>query len=188
VAAPFTRDYNAESSLGDLIADAVRNDVPDADFGVVNSGGLRADLHGPDVTFGEVFEILPFDNYVTRIELSGREMQQLFELTLNSEHGSLQVSGLRVVADVSTKPMKVQLFKSDGTPLDPSARYVLATIDFLASGGGGLAPLMKNVEAQRIRVSDRLIRDAAITYLKKIAPRGALQPKVDGRIELRGVK
>lgn len=185
LAAPFTREYRAESTIGNLLADAMRAAVPDAEFGILNSGGIRADLRGPEVTFGDMFEMLPFDNFVTRVLLTGRQIERMIEISMSGDHGALQVSGLRVEvtrgAD-GTKPTVV-VMKADGTPLDPNRKYVVATVDFLAAGGSGMAPVMNEVApADKTIYYDLRMRETAIEQLQKMSARGPLVPKIEGRI------
>src|SRR5207249_768938 len=61
--ARLVRDYRAESSLGDFVSDVIR-EQSGSDIGVINAGGLRADLPEGSVTKGNVLDALPFLNYV----------------------------------------------------------------------------------------------------------------------------
>ncbi|HSP79426.1 MAG TPA: bifunctional UDP-sugar hydrolase/5'-nucleotidase, partial [Myxococcaceae bacterium] len=63
VPAPLGRNYEGESALGDVLTDSLR-EMEKADVALLNSGGLRANLKAGALTFGDLYEVLPFDNTV----------------------------------------------------------------------------------------------------------------------------
>ena len=76
-----------ESAMGNMVADAMRGKYPGIDAAFTNSGGLRQDLllQPPsageavgEITWGEVFAVLPFGNRTTIITLTGAQLQQAF--------------------------------------------------------------------------------------------------------------
>lgn len=184
LAAPVTRNYNEESALGNLVADALRITFPQAHFAFVNSGGIRADLKSGELTYGDVFEVLPFDNFPALVTMTGRELQQAMELTLGSSHGTLQISGFLARGTRNADgSVSVELRRPDGTPIDLNATYTVATLDFLASGGSGVGPVMTAIPAERKQVFyDRPIRDVFIAALKKMAATGGISPAIEGRL------
>ena len=80
----------SESAMGNLVTDAMRAAYPGVDAALTNSGGLRADLlfaplpaatEAPgEITWGEVFAVLPFGNRTVIETLTGA---QLTEALLN---------------------------------------------------------------------------------------------------------
>lgn len=54
-----------ESALGNLIADAQRSAMG-TDFAFLNPGGIREDLDAGEVTWGELYTIQPFSNYLNK--------------------------------------------------------------------------------------------------------------------------
>lgn len=139
----ITRAPNAagESALGGLIADAQRLAV-DADFAVINPGGIRSDLRAGAVTWGNLFTAQPFGNTLVTVTLSG---QQLYDL-LNEQWGPLQplggrvlqISGFSYVWD-SARPegreRVVEIRQANGTPIDRDESYRIAANQFLVAGG-----------------------------------------------------
>jgi 5'-nucleotidase len=190
VSGTFSGNYYTESTLGDLIADAMRASVPDADFAIMNSGGLRSELRGPTVTFGDLFEVLPFDNYLAVVRLSGRELREVIRLGASGRQGIMQVSGLKVVLDptkdealpAENRDRVISILREDGAPLDPNATYVVVMNDFLAAGGDGLAPVMRLVEKERIQLTSHLLRDVVTARLRDQSKAAPLMPRLDGRI------
>jgi len=80
-------DRASESTLGNLVADALLDALDDeyfggADFGVVNPGGLRAELYRGDdgvVTYAEANAVLPFLNNLWTTTLTGAQVKVMLE-------------------------------------------------------------------------------------------------------------
>ncbi len=70
----LTRGRGGESTLGDLVADAMRAEAK-ADMAFTNSGGLRADLPAGTITRGSVYEVIPFDNTLVMVRLTGARVR-----------------------------------------------------------------------------------------------------------------
>ena len=51
----------------------------DIEIGVMNAGGVRADLKGGDVTYKDIFEVQPFGNSVITAKISGEEFINALE-------------------------------------------------------------------------------------------------------------
>ncbi len=144
---------NAETNLGNLVADAMRF-AGDAMVAIQNGGGIRTSIAAGDVTLGNTFDVLPFTNLVKRApSVSAAQLKQVLEHSVSavSTSGGAdgrfgQISGMKVVYDtaraVGTRVRQVVL--DDGTVLidnyvvvNTDARFSLSTIDFLANGGDG---------------------------------------------------
>jgi len=97
-----------DSPLGNLVATAMwlRLGVQ-TDFSLTNSTGIRADLVPGPVTVEQMYNIFPFDNSITKMQLSGREVQDLFDFVARRSTGrgcvsQIQIAGARVVVDCAT--------------------------------------------------------------------------------------
>ena len=73
--------------MGNLVADAMRAKYPGVDAAYTNSGGLRADLlctppaagEAPcEITWGEMFAVLPFGNRTVIETLTGAQLEEAF--------------------------------------------------------------------------------------------------------------
>ena len=98
-AATFPKDNASETALGNLIADAVLAAGARADgaqFAVINAGGIRASLPKGPLTYGDVFNVVPFDNALAVVELTGAELRRVLEIAMSGGHGISGISGLRV--------------------------------------------------------------------------------------------
>jgi len=187
-AGAFVRNYLRESSLGDLLADALR-DAAGADVAFVNSGGIRSNLRAGNLLYSDMFEVMPFDNYPAIVTMTGSQIADALRLASTGERGILQVSGLRYAIDEARdrdKPMPerkrvVSVALANGQPLEPNALYRVAMPDFLANGGDGLLPVTSAIPADRIAIDRSIpLRDVFAAALQKRPM--PLQPSTDGRI------
>ncbi len=96
-----------DSALGNMIATAMwlRLGVQ-TDFSLTNTTGIRADLVPGPVTVEQMFNIFPFDNSISKMQLSGVEVQDLFNFAARRSSGrgcvsQIQIAGARVVMDCS---------------------------------------------------------------------------------------
>ena len=179
----LTRSRDGESPLGDLVADAMRAESG-ADLAFTNSGGLRADLAAGTITRGAVYDIIPFDNTLVLVRLTGRQVRELLEDGL--AHGRIsQQSGLRYRFDLS-RPRDGRLLAvtlADGSPLDEARTYTVAVNNFMASGGDNYDTLAR---AGGQTDTGTLVREALERHLAALTRDGPLDVRVDGRIENAG--
>ena len=159
----LTRQYRAESLLGNALSEALLQ-MAGTDFAMLNSGGLRADLKVGALTYGALYEVLPFDNNVATLTLTGAQIVEMFETLLSSHHGIPQIAGLRLTVEQCTDGAKVVSAKdSRGQALDPARLYRVALSDFLAMGGDGLGDFLAKVPDEHKDLglkSERNLRDA----------------------------
>jgi len=187
-AGAYTRSFGKETALGNLIADILR-EYAQSDFGMMNSGGIRAELPAKDLTYADIFAVSPFDNYPAIVTLTGAEVIETLRLTATGVRGIMQVSGLKYTVDASLDNEKppaernriVSVTLPDGSALDPDKLYTVAMPDFIAAGGDGTMDVMKNLARDRIRISyARPIRDILVEVMAtKPQP---LHPRVEGRL------
>lgn len=181
-----------ETNIGNFVADAYRN-AAGADIGFVNGGSIRADLtYDPGVlTKRDVLSILPFNNPIVKVEMTGKVLKQILEHGVarsgageDSEPGRFpQVSGIRFEYD-TTKPAgsRIVSVTVGGKPLDEAKSYTVATSDFLVSRSGDGYTMFKEGKvltdaAKAPKDSDMF--EAAI----KSSPNATISPVLDGRIK-----
>jgi 5'-nucleotidase len=167
VPVPLGRNYESESALGSFLADSLRS-MTKADVALLNPGGLRADLKAGAVKYGAVYEVLPFDNQVATLELTGDQLLRLLTAAYGSKKGVFQVSGLEVKLGRCPAPDRLkQATLPGGKPLDPAGKYTLVMPDFLARGGDGLAPVLATIEPARVNLGETRaanLRDELVAY------------------------
>jgi len=146
------------SPPGLWIADVLRARMG-ADIGVHNRGGTRCDLAAGPLTRRDLFELLPFDNDIVALELSGAQLESAVRRSIEgTAHTGLDFSGLKLFvrreADRSLHLVRIEV---GSKALDPKGTYRVATNSFLANGGDGLAEF----HAARTRLVDpALLREA----------------------------
>ena len=160
---PLSASPNGDRRLGRLIADAVRR-LARADVGLHNPGGVRADLPSGDVSYADVYRVIPFDNEVVRLTLTGRQLRQLVDQTGPRYY----YSNLRVEYDSAASGERVirSMRLSDGTQVSEDRSYTLATIDYLADGGDALT-LLTTLQRQVLGVT---VVDALADHLRTAEP------------------
>lgn len=158
----LVRDYNDESSLGDFVADVMR-ETAGADAAFENAGGLRADLPRGTVTNGDVLDALPFLNTLVTCEMTGAQIRAVLEQGLSLERGLVQISGLRVHYDLSRPVGSRALAIAVGEePLDEARTYRVATNSFLAQGGDLYATFLATKQSD----GGRSLSDVVIAALR----------------------
>jgi 5'-nucleotidase len=144
--------HATESPLGNLFADLLREAVQGADVAILNGGSLRADLPAGALSYGELFEAMPFDNMVARIRLTGGELKAVILAHLEHDsHGLISLSGLRVSARCGKSGAEVKLTRENGRPVADREALLLATSDYIATGGDGLLAALK-LTPERIQI------------------------------------
>jgi 5'-nucleotidase len=170
------RAWAAESPEGNLFTDLMLEARPDAQVALANGGGLRADLPAGTLTYGALFEAMPFDNRFAIIELTGKDLRTLVSANLSRGGGILSWAGLTARARCKSGKLDVQI-QVQRKPLDDNASYKLATSDFLASGGDGVIGRLQLPEG-KIQMTSTIIREALADVLRgwKATPRAEIDP------------
>lgn len=137
------RSRGEASPLGNLFADLILQAQPKADVSLVNGGSLRAELPAGPLLYGSLFEALPFDNRFALVTMRGSELRKIFVKNLGRENGLLSIAGIRVQAKCKSGALSVTMTRNSRTgkkskTIRDNDSVVVATSDFLASGGDGL--------------------------------------------------
>ena len=176
----LTRDRGGESTLADLVTDAMRAEAK-ADLAFTNSGGLRTDLAEGPITKGSVYEIIPFDNTLVVVKLTGAQVRDMLEDGLGHDRVSQQ-SGLRYRFDLSRPPGQrlLSVTLADGSALDEAKTYLVVVNNFMAAGGDNYDTLAR---AKDQLDTGALMRDAVEHRIAERTKDGPLDVQADGRIE-----
>jgi 2',3'-cyclic-nucleotide 2'-phosphodiesterase (5'-nucleotidase family) len=188
-----------ESAMGNLVADAMRAKYPGVEAAYTNSGGLRADLNcappsageaACEITWGEMFSVLPFGNRTVIETLTGAQLTTAFENGFSPKCNAAiatgrfpQISGLTVAYHCNgLLPVVDGIWKApDGvggtlTPVGPADTVRFVTNDFMYGGGDGYTIFGQGTNV--LQPGDDLLQ-VAIDYVAANSPVG---PVVDGRI------
>jgi 5'-nucleotidase len=174
---PLKREGD-EYALGRLIADAQRA-AGRGDVAIMNNGGIRADLPEGTITWGNVYQVQPFQNRLQRLNVTGAVLLQALEHCVEgSEHQpDCHVSGVEVWYDPRKAPgtriTRTRL--GNGKSIEKSGTYPLVVSDFMATGGSGFT-MLNGAPREDLDVLDL---DALIRYL------GVLRAPVEGPADIR---
>jgi 2',3'-cyclic-nucleotide 2'-phosphodiesterase (5'-nucleotidase family) len=181
-ATPLIKD-KPESKLTNLVSDMLLdagtsycqqqklNIMPDVAY--VNYGGLRASLPKGDITVERLFELMPFENEIVLVKISGEGILQMADKIAG--RGGEGIAGFRM----GISKGKVSSLTIHGKTVDLNASYWVVTSDYIANGGDQMSMF---ANSQRIntgmKIRDMLIQSMAERYKKQ----GLIDVKEDGRI------
>ena len=181
--APYElRGGTPESPLGNLSADgliwmAKQFHNVDADVAVYNSGGVRANIARGDVTLGDVYAVFPFDNVLSLVTITGRDLKYLmYEVPYN-----LYINkGVKLVSDSSGWVSSITI---NGEEIDNNKQYTVATIDYITDNDAYTSILGNPIKRED---SVEIIRDYFGEYFKYLAAQnnGYITASTDGRITI----
>jgi 5'-nucleotidase len=183
--------------LGNLAADALRSGAGGslkARFALQNAGGLRVDgIPAGPITFGQIFDLYPFDNEQIVVSLPADKLRDALEAVLHAGKAPMRVSGLRYVIDwdrfgAGKDPARAPAGAIVVRMVDEDSGAVLcetkscterscqsncageaqpvSLTDFLANGGDGVR-LPKDAPRQ---AGGALARDIIVAYVKEHRP------------------
>ena len=175
---PWTRSHHQESNIGDFIADVIR-DYAHADIAGINSGGIRQNLPAGPIKKLDIKNILPFDNAVSVITVSGKDVLDFVKTNAKSSayklHGILQISGLKYEYEKTANDVKILKVEVNGKLLEPNKTYTFATVDFVVANADkylGFQP--KKVKNLNMPLSDLV--------MQTIEAKKEVSSKVEGRM------
>jgi 5'-nucleotidase / UDP-sugar diphosphatase len=180
-----------ETNLANLIADAMlwKTRQAGATIALQNGGGIRASIPVGNISVGQVFEVLPFGNTLTVLELKGSEILAALENGVSQWEQTAGrflsgVAGIRYTFDMArpagSRVTQVQVQTPTGfQPLDPNATYRVVTNSFIAAGGDGFAVLR---DARGFRV-DTGFSDAEV-LIEYLRTQPSWEPRLENRITI----
>ena len=196
----------AETNLGDLCADAYRDQGGNTDIAFVNGGGIRVQLNAGDLTLNNILSVHPFGNSLTVIEVTGQQVLDALEWSVHSLPGEFggfnQVSGITFEYDCTiespvtsdengmftgvdeTKERRVRNVMVGGEPLDPAKTYTLASHDYqLLDHGDGYTMFDGcKVLQESVKLDNQVLIDYITQTLGGVVSEGYDQPYGQGRI------
>lgn len=143
--------------VADFIRDRGKELAGNVDFAISNNGGIRRGLTKGMVSEGQIKSMLPFDNYVVVLEVTGKDLLENLSVMAGTDG-----NGLSSEADVVYYAPSKEILsaKINGREIDPDAVYRVATIDYLANGGDYMEPLTRATVVARsdAKVNEDLMR------------------------------
>lgn len=172
----LSRNYFGESLLGNLITDAVRI-YSKADAVFTNPGGLRADIEKGDITAGHIINVVPFNNNVLMMDMTGKDLKDLLEQSASLNAGMLAQSGIKIVIDPNA-PIGQRIVEAfiNSQHVQDNNIYTIASDDFSCKGGDGFTAFLKG---SNVRDTTMIMRDLVIERVRIL---GKIDPQIEGRI------
>ncbi|XP_052132012.1 apyrase-like, partial [Frankliniella occidentalis] len=184
-----------ECSIGNVVADAFvdhwrKTASPPATVGAAVGWSMVANLEKGDVTFEDVFNVLPYEYTTDLFRVSGAGLLEVLESSAAGE-GLFQWSGLDVTLDLSRPPgqrvvrarVRTDLEQRRGEypDLDPAAEYVVTAQSVALSGGYANPQLRSNHHNRTKGPPDH---EVLATYLSEHM--NLAQEKLEGRVTMVG--
>lgn len=158
-------------TLGNFVTDGLRAQAqlklgkPVA-LTVMNSGGLRKnDISAGELRSSDIFELLPFENALVAVEITGTQLQKLLQAATRDAQAGARIH-FRWNDRDRPEFLSGKLLDASGKEqeIDPEKMYTVVTIDYLLQVGGGAYSFLK--EAKTITPLNMTLRDAILNYIK----------------------
>jgi 2',3'-cyclic-nucleotide 2'-phosphodiesterase (5'-nucleotidase family) len=168
-----------EGTLGNFATDAMlwaarrEMGVP-VHMAFTNNGGLRVPITPGPITVGQMFELMPFENMLTVLTLSGTQVLEVADGLARYRGEPIAGFSFRIETVGDERVARDVLI--GGEPVELEAEYLLVTNDYLANGGEAPSPIHEPMARQDLPV---LLRDAFIDYVREM---GVIHPELEGRI------
>ncbi len=104
------------NAMHNMVADSWLYNYPDADIAMTNAGGIRQSIPGGDIAKETIIGVLPFQNYIIELQLTGAEVINC------TAYADMIYGGMTTIGGY---------FLSDGTEIDESTTYSVLTTDYL---------------------------------------------------------
>jgi 2',3'-cyclic-nucleotide 2'-phosphodiesterase (5'-nucleotidase family) len=157
---------------GNLYLKKLINDT--ASICLLNSGGLRCDLPKGSITVRNIFELMPFENELVAVKVSGKNAKKMFDFI--AKKGGMPLSG----AVMSIRSDTADFINVSHNTFDISKSYTIITSDYLALGGDDISFFSSPLSYLPMNVK---VRDVIIEYLKEETAKGiTVSSKLDKRI------
>jgi len=168
-----------ESGFGNLITDAFieygRQQGWKTDVAFYNMAGVRASFPAGQLTFGQLYEALPFSNTVVNVDLTGENLREVIDRAV-CVTGRLHMAGVVVSYRFDGGlPNCVRTITVGGAALEAARTYHVATIDYLLLGGDGHTTFKRGTNT----IYGDVEVDVVAAYITSHSP---VSPKVERRL------
>jgi 5'-nucleotidase len=171
--------------LGGLFTDVLLAHFPHARVAYVNGGGLRRPIPKGPITYGDIYEASPFDNFAVEVKLSGRQFKDLVRVGVSGAQSIPSCQGVKVVYHRSEAPRferdvngdgKMEKWERDrlvsvvwektGKPVRDDEEFWVATNSYLAEGGDHTEHVFGRIPRDRFHYAETVEHDLVAEYLR----------------------
>jgi 5'-nucleotidase len=191
-----SRDFqffpSGETEVGQLFTDVLRKKFPEVKVVYLNGGGFRRMLLAGPITYGDLFEVSPFENDVVLVKIHGRDLRKMLQIG-TSGFGHMRIPAVAGVkfsyhaADID-KALKwrrnrlLSLNWDDGRPVCDEDEFWMATLNYLVEGGDNMDDVFGQIPPRDVHNKAVNVRDLVAQYILK--HEGALPQITQKRITL----
>jgi len=163
-------DGKYNTSAGNLMADIVLKEASpvfksrtgkDIDFVLLNHGGIRSIISKGNVSARTAYEVMPFENSIVVVELSGKSILELVDFLIRSKRAH-PIGGMQIILD---KNEKLKTLKIANIDFNENKNYFVATSNYLVNGGDNMGFFKNQIS---VTDTDYLIRNAMIDHFTKM--------------------
>ena len=171
-----------ECALSNWVSDVMREAAEKQwgrhiDVGLSNMGGLRSVMPDGEVNVGHIYEIAPFENYLSLLTLRGDALTELCRNIVSS--GGEAISGLTLVASADRQLLSA---KVGGEEIVADREYTVATSNYLADGNDKMLALKRALKREDTKIP---LRDLFMDAIRARTARGEkVKAQVEGRISV----
>jgi len=151
-----------DSPIGNWMTDIMR-DYAKADGAFQNSGGIRGQIFKGPVKLRDVYQVMPFENTLVKLTMTGEQIEKLIKDNLREERTSMQISGFNVKYKVKNNRVSEVIVEKDGKQINKNDKFKIVTNNYLTTGGSGGKALMLSSDINDTMIS---IRDIIIKYIE----------------------
>ena len=165
-----------EGALGNMVSDAIRNRAGNElgryiNVGIIGESSFKLFFEPGELTLGELYEFMPYENHLVVLTLSGDKVYELVNQV--AALGGAPISGVRFRIDENNRARGVLV---NSEVIDPNKKYRIATSSWAANGGDVFPALWEADERIDLDVS---VRTVFVDYFKG---RSEIYDFTDGRI------
>ena len=161
-----------ESLLGNFVTDLCLN-YADAHVCVMNTGGLRSTLQKGNITRGDIYTLMPFENELVVLELDIESFKGLVDYI--TKRGGEPFSGMTLKASSKGYDIEEVSRMEDYFDFNKGNKIRVLTSDYLANGGDKMW-FFKDKEQNKVGIK---LRDAIIDHCSKS---DTISSKLDNRL------
>lgn len=169
-----------ESALGNFVTDLMLQHARNlsngpVDLAVTNIGGLRVAIPEGEITVGHIYELMPFENELVVLTLSGTTLGDLFAYAATRRDAPMAGASYTIQ---NGHPHDIRI---NGHPFDPGKTYRVVTTDYFASGGDQALFFQEALATEKTGLT---FRDAIIRHIRHLTARGQpVTAKLEGRVK-----
>lgn len=180
---------SGENQMGTLILDSFHERFPEAKVIYMNGGGIRRRLFKGPITYGDLYEVSPFDNVAVLVKMTGAQLKEIVKVHTSGGHIVPAIWGVKVnyfdrkdpafERDVNHDGKKEAwerdrllpkiglVWEKTGRPVSDSEKFWVGTIDYLAAGGDNTAHVFDRIPMSQRKYFEVGPRDLMAEYLRK---------------------